>query len=570
MFKALSRSAFLVLFCCGVLCSRANAIAIPFELPNVFDPGQMQKNIQKETIKPRTKALPPVENKVQPHAPIPGGEAVKFTLNKVILTGNTVFTNDELQSVFSSSLHKSISVAELQALIQQITVRYRDKGYILSRAILPPQEIKNGIVKVEIIEGFISSVSVTGKPGGAKKLIEEYGQQIAQSKPLQLSVMQREILLANDLPGITVKAIILPSKTIQDAAELILVVDHKLLSASIEQNDYGTRFLGPIQNSLSIAANSIFVGGDSTGGNATVTTRVNELQYYNLYHMQPLNSKGLNLTIGTSYTATQPEFLLTPVEIVGMSASVYGNLTYALIRSREKNLWLHTAANYQNVTSTILGFPLYQDRVRSLAVGAAYDTTDRWNGSDNLGFDVIHGFPILGAQMHAEQSRPEGRAQYTRLTAYFTRLQQPLYKFISLYTSFSGQYSFQPLLATEQFAIGGPIYGRGYGPSEIVGDEGLAGKIELRIDKQPGWYLLQALEYYVFYDAGVIWNRDTLNTTPRQDLTSTGAGIRFVFTPQVYGEFYIAKPLSLKNSTLTPPGQNPNQARGFFQIVARV
>jgi len=187
-----------------------------------------------------------------------------------------------------------------------------------------------------------------------------------------------------------------------------------------------------------------------------------------------------------------------------------------------------------------------------------------------MGLDVVQGFPILGAAMHAEQSRPEGRARYTRMMLNLSRLQQPFYKRLSLYTALSGQYSCQPLLATEQFSAGGPIYGRGYGPSEIVGDEGLAGKVELRLDTQPEKVFLQTVEYYVFYDAGIIWNRDTLNQPQRQDLTSTGVGLRMLFNPHVYGELYIAKPLSRKATTLTPFDQNPQQARGFFQIIARL
>ncbi|HSW68692.1 MAG TPA: ShlB/FhaC/HecB family hemolysin secretion/activation protein [Gammaproteobacteria bacterium] len=566
MFKSLRKLILFFLISLGFNL-KAYGIDIPFQIPNVSDPGQIQKNIQMETLPQKSAALPSVSNKVQPHAPIPGGEAVYFQLNKIIISGNTVFTNAELQSIFSSSIGKKISVADLQSLVQQITVRYREKGYILSRAILPPQEIKNGIVRVDVIEGFISSVTVTGKPGGAKKLLEQYGQHIVQSRPLNISVMQREILLANDLPGMTVKAIILPSKTIPDAADLMLVAEQQLISGSLDYNNYGTRFIGPIQSSLAVSANSIFVGGDATGGNFTVTSKESEMQYYNLYHTEPINSKGLNFMIGSSYIATQPQFLLEPVEIVGMSASFYGNLNYSMIRSREKNLSLHLAANYQNVTSTILAFPLYQDRIRSLALGADFDAADRWNGSNNLGIDLIQGLPIMGAHMHAEQSRPEGRARYTRLTAYFARL-QPVYKSFSIYTAFSGQYSCQPLLATEQFSLGGPVFGRGYGPSEIVGDEGLAGKIELRLDMQPEKHFLQTVEYYVFYDAGVIWNRDTLNTPPRQDLTATGAGLRLMFTPELYGNLYLAKPLSRKSTTLTPLNQNPQQARGFFQLVA--
>ncbi len=542
---------------------------IPFQLPNVFDPGQVQKNIEKENLTHRTKALAPVQNEAQPHAPIPGAEKIKFKLNRVIITGNTVFTDEELQAIFSSSLHKTISIADLQTLVQKITTLYRERGFILSRGLLPPQEIKNGTVKVEVVEGFISTVTVTGTPGGARKLIEEYGQHILQSKPLNLNVMQREILLANDLPGISVKAVIIPSKTVPDSADLTLVADNKVITGGISQDNYGTRYLGPIQSSLLLAANSIFVGGDTTSATITVTANEKELQYYNLSHTEPLNSKGLNLTVGTSYTATQPQFLLEPVEIVGLSASFYANLTYAMIRSRERNLSLHAYANYQNVTSTILATPLYQDRIRSLTLGATYDTSDRWSGSDNFALDVIHGFPILGAKMHSEQSRPDGRAEYTRVTGSFSRL-QPIHNQISVYTSFNGQYSFQPLLAAEQYSVGGPIYGRGYGPSEIVGDEGLAGKIELRLDAQPEKYFLQSVEYYIFYDVGVAWNLDTVNTPQRQDLTSTGAGMRLYFSPHVYGELFVAKPLSRQSTTLTPLSQNPQQARGFFQIVARL
>jgi len=564
---AIKITAFFILF--FLITIRADALDIPFQLPNAFDPGQAQKNIQMETVRQKTKASPLLENKVKPHAPIPGAEKIRFKLNKVIIRGNTVFTTKTLQAIFSSSLNKTISVADLQSLIQQVTVYYRNAGYILSRALLPPQKIDNGVVRVDIIEGFINTVTVTGKPGGARKLIEEYGQHIAESRPLKISVMQHEMLLANDLPGITVKALIFPSKTTPDAADLTLVADNKLFSGSIEQNNYGTRYLGPIQSSVAFAANSIFVAGDTTGGNITVTTKESEMQYYNLYHSEPLNSKGLSFTIGTSYTATQPQFLLTPVDIVGLSASFYGSLNYSLIRSREQNLSLHATANYQNVTSTILATPLYQDRIRSLDLGAIYDTTDRLNGLDNLGVDVIQGFSILGAQLHADQSRPKGQSSYTRMTANLSRV-QPLYKFLSLYTSFSGQYSCQPLLATEQFGVGGSLYGRGYGPSEIVGDKGLAGKVELRMDTQPEKYFLQAVEYYIFYDAGGTWNRDTVNTPARQDLTSTGVGLRLVFTPAVSGELYIAKPLSRQATTLTPLDQNPQQARAFFQLIARV
>ena len=542
---------------------------VPAGLPNALDAGRAQKNVQEAQPLRRSKAPPLIKNAPPPSAPISGAAKIHFTLKNIIITGNTVIPEQELKNIFIPSIGKNISLEDLENLVQEVSTKYRAEGYILSRAILPAQEIKNGTVKVEIIEGFVSQVTVTGNPGRAKPLLEKYGQRVLQSKPLKLSVLEHEMLLANDLPGLVVKAILTPSKITKDAADLTLVSERKLFSGYLSHDNYGTRYLGPIESSVGVAVNSLLFPGDTTGFHGSVTTKESELQYYDVSHMQPIGSSGLNFTIGSNYTQTQPLFILAPFDSIGRSFSIYSNLTYPVIRSRSLNLYLHAATNYQNVTSEILSTPLYQDRIRSLDLGINFDDVAFWSGYDTLGADVIQGFEILGAGMHELQSRPRGRTKYTRATASGSRLQL-IHGRYSLYISATGQYSCQPLLATEQFSFGGPIYGRGYGPSEIVADRGVAAKVELRIDTLPDMRFLQSIEYYIFYDGGVLWNLDTFDLPHKQSATSTGIGARFNFMPQLYGEFYIAKPLTRQDTTLTPTDQNPQQARGFFQIIARL
>ncbi len=535
------------------------------EIPSIIDAGRIQRQISEQQPTPPIGGAP-IQHPEKKNEGLMN-EKIHLKLTRVIITGNTVFSTRELEAIFASSINKTITLKDLSEKVDEITTKYRSAGYILSRAFLPAQEIKNGVVKVEVIEGYISKVDIQGKPGCSRYLLNCYSKYILASRPLKIQTLEKELLLANDNPGLSVKSVINPSATTPDSADLTLVANQKYLSGYYTYNDYGTRFLGPIQTLFGGSVNSVLVPGDSNTVNFATTSQTDELHYAEYIYSRPICCNGLRWDIGTNYTETHPQFTLSGLNIIGRSFSAYSDINYSIIRSRIQNLSLRGSANYQNVTSTILDAPFYQDRFRTLTVGAFYDTADRWEGYNNMDLMIQKGFDIMGAGNHLLQSRPRGDSNFLKFNGDFAH-QQPLYKRLSGYVSLQAQYSCEPLLATEQYGYGGPIYGRGNGPSEIVGDKGGAGKVELRYLTMPEWHYLQSVEFYVFYDAGIIWNIDTIDLPNRQSGTNTGIGARMNFMPNLAGEFYIAKPLTLQATTLTPPGQNPFQARGFFQLTA--
>ena len=251
---------------------------------------------------------------------------------------------------------------------------------------------------------------------------------------------------------------------------------------------------------------------------------------------------------------------------MGRSFLFFGDISYPIIRDRSENLALHATANYQNSTSQILGQSFYQDRIRSLDFGTNYDYTDEFHGVTQASMDFTHGFPVFGAHDHELQSRPKGQASYTRLNSSVSRLQGLSHAY-SMFGMIKGQFTYQPLLATEQYGVGGPDIGRGYDASEIVGDNGVGGKVELRMDTYPNFTYLNAVEYYVFYDAGMVWNMDKKNLPGKQSLTSAGMGMRFTFMPGLTGNFYLARPLTHKTASILALTHNPNQPRGFFSLL---
>lgn len=536
---------------------------------NAFDAGEVQQRLtpskqpQGGAAAYTSKGLPP------PHEAIAEGDKIFLKLKRINFKGNKVFSSEELNSIFSNYLNKTISLTLLQSLVDSVTNKYRLSGYILSRAYLPPQVIANGVVQIEIVEGYISEVHIEGDAGNARSFVKNYGDKILLSRPLKQDSLESNLLLANDLPGLTVKGVITPSTKIKDSADLTLYVTHQTVNAYVAYDNYGTRYLGPKEISYGVTFNSLLFPGDSNAFRFMTTSQHKEVQYAEFVHGQALGSKGLHLDLGTNYTQTQPGYILTGADVISRSASIYSNLIYPLIRLRNQNLNLKGQANYQNVSSTILGFPFYQDRFRTLAIGGDYNGSDRWRGYDTLALNLMHGFGIWGAQPHFYQSRPEGQPVFTLSTFSASRLQS-LPKNFSIYIGTQGQYSWNTLLATEQFGFGGPNFGRGYDPYEISGDRGIAGKLELRYQLFPGWRYFDSFQVYAFYDAGMIWNIDSFDLPGRQDATSTGGGTRVHFMNNLDGELFIGKPLTIPVAALRAMHFNGNQARVFFQIIAHI
>ncbi|MHB1948148.1 MAG: ShlB/FhaC/HecB family hemolysin secretion/activation protein [Gammaproteobacteria bacterium] len=548
----------------------ANAIDFGGQLPNAFDAGQAQKYLKSTTLPtlaPQVTAH--VETKTPPSAPIPQAEKIKLKLTRVIITGNTVYKTEDLEKIFAPSLNKTISLADLQALVEEISKKYREAGYVLSRAILPAQEIKHGVVKVQVIEGYVSNVAVQGDPGRDKALLEQYGKNVMKSKPLKLQDLERVMLLINDLSGLTVKSVLTPSKTIPASSDLTLVATRQWVNAYFIYDDYGSRFLGPREVSYGGNVNSLIAPGDKNAFHFSQTSVKKQLYFEEFVHSQPIGTSGLIWTLGSNYTRTQPGFTLRNADIIGQSFSAYSNFDYSLFRARSQNLTLRAMLNYQNVNSTILGLPFYQDRFRSLGLGAYFDIADSWLGANSMELDFYHGFPIFGAQNHFLQSRPRGQTAFSKFNFTGSRLQGIKGRF-SAYLSTQAQYAFNSQLATQQYSYGGAVYGRGYDPSEIVGDRGLAAKFELRMDTSPELRFLQTMQFYLFYDAGIVWNISNVGQPPKLSANSTGGGARITLIPQVSGEFFIAKPLTRQVATLVAIDQNGTQARVFFQLTAKI
>lgn len=551
-----------------------NQLAIAEILPGAAQPDVVSGQLKSQELQQPAAPVQTVTAPEQAAGPgaSPEAKKIKFQLNGIILKGNRVYTTAELSQIYKDKLHKTISVADLFQIVQNITNYYRNNGYIISRAILPPQHVKNGVVEVQIIEGFLDKVEVSGNPHGAKCLIKGYGEAMTKCPPLKISRMEKYLAIANETPGTSVKAVLSPSKTKQGAADLNLATENSIWMGYVSYDNYGTRYIGPQQMTANIALNSAISSGDSTALTFTKTPKGGELSFLDLNYNTAINTEGTRWSIGSTRAHTHPLFVLRSSQIDGLNNNYYTGFQFPWIRERTQTLTFATNFNYLDSTVTTLGAPLYTDHVRSIDLGLNYNFADRFYGANTITPDFRQGLPILGYtsdynQATAMTSRPGGRGDYTKISLAMSRL-QAVKGPISLFGLFKGQWAFNPLLSSEQFTFGGNPLGRGYDVAELIGDKGAAGSLELRYDMGVNKFFIQGLQFYTFYDAGMIWNKLTAAGSPgKLSGTSTGIGTRFYMTKYISGNLMWTQTLtkSVAAEELIGEGRRP---RVFFSMVA--
>lgn len=566
---------FSLLLACA-LCFCASVPGHAQTVPGSAESGRVQERIQEmETpeIIPEPKVTVPETEKQQ--AP-EGAEKLSFVLKGVQITGMTVYSETEAVGIYGDKVGKTITLGDLFGFAEALTVKYRNDGYILSQVIVPPQEIRNGVVRLRAVEGFVDKVVIQGDSPVDEDTLRGFMNHIRKSRPLQAAVLERNLLLINDIPGVTAKGVLSASKTTPGAADLTIVVERKLVDFTFKADNRGSRFLGPFEylastqvNALFGFKNSIAVQGLTAPGHEDFDEMDDrELDFVSATFTQHLGSHGTKLTIGGSITSTQPGFTLAPFDVNGITRSLNATLSHPFIRSRTKNLTGHIKFDYSNIRRRDNVTPgAIEDRLRVIRAGLLFQALDRFLGITTLYAEVSRGLDILNMREEGSVNltRARGDPEFTKVTAQISRLQR-LGKYFEAFIAFKGQKATDNLLSSEEFGVGGVNFGSAYDGSEIVGEHGVAGRVELRANLPLDSPKVRRYQLYTFFDGGNVWDPDNTVINDRiRSLFSAGAGVRVDLTDKLSGTLEIAVPLTRRVQS-----ENDKDPRVFFSLTMRL
>ncbi|MBV8166385.1 MAG: ShlB/FhaC/HecB family hemolysin secretion/activation protein [Alphaproteobacteria bacterium] len=540
--------------------------------------GRLDQRFREAPVPSPATPAPSLEVEQPPpeQAPDSAG-SIPLQLESVTLVGMTVYAAGELEAYWKDRIGKPGTLGDLFAIASAITTRYRNDGYVLSRAVVPAQEIEGGRVTIRVIEGYVDKVVFEGdddRPG----LLRGYGEAITAARPVRVSDLERYLLLINDQPGATASAVLRPSTDQTGAADLIIKVDREVMQNFATIDNRGTRFVGPLQATAGTRLNSLFGLADQTFFRA-ISTPVfpDELMAFDANNLMVLDSEGTTLGTMLNYARAHPGFTLrtpTDLDITSQAQTIGFNISRPIIRSRIENLRFNVQAvanDYKTTSAKVAGETgdglLLRDKIRSLRAGAVYENVDTWRGANAVGFVVSHGFDILGATASGTDklSRASGRSDYTKVTLEASRLQS-LGGSWTFNAAFTSQYAFTPLLSSEQLGLGGSQYLRAYDPSDIVGDMGIGSKFELQYSESVKQWYLQDYQLYTYFDIGGVWNRkDQPGDRTPDAAISLGFGSRFSLGEWSSGYVEVSQPV-MRN---VPTESNHYRPRVFFAVIAK-
>lgn len=540
------------------------ASAVAQTPPASVDPSRIPAPAPLAPRQPDGSALPRLDLPDDGTLP-PDADKVHFHLNTVTLDGNSVFSTADFEAQIASLRDQDVSLTQVYGLTQAITRTYREKGYLLARVVVPPQDVTDGSLRLQVIEGSISGYTIQADSPSIETALKPLAEKLIATAPITSDALERYLLLMNDLPGLTVKSVLAPAVDKTGAANITLIATRKRVAAAAGVDTYGNAYLGPERVSGNVLVNGLVDARDSLTLSTLVAPDHSELRYGAVGYNRVVGSEGTVVGVSASQADTKPTLppalggLLRPE---GTATSLGVTVQHPLIRSRQISLSLDGALEASRNETTYapgLGNLETRDDQRVVGGGTTLTIADRWQGYNQLQFGFRKGLNIAGASEKGDAglSRTLGDPEFFKLSTEMSRL-QGLYGPFSLLLGLNGQWTDDSLLSSEQFGVGGARYGRGFDTSEITGDRGFAGKAELiwqpNLDRYfdsggdftfDGAAFLSNIQFYTFYDGGMTWNTQrTTGQGVRNSLTSTGVGSRFVMLDRLSGDVFFAVPLT--------------------------
>jgi hemolysin activation/secretion protein len=553
------------LFACLVLLFAEQAIAQQANQPG-FDPRQTEKHFDDLQSGEGQPAKPALRLPTFAKPEVAADGKPLFVLRAVTLQGAFALPPDQLATAYQPYLGKPVSPADLAAMASSISDLYRTAGFHLTRAIIPPQDIQNGLVRIRIIEGSITELVLTGDGAeqfGVRPLLDP----VLAERPSRLATLERQLLLINTRPGVRI--------TDSQLEEIGGTTGHFRLFVQLKTwhvyayvglDNLGSASIGPWQTYATGAFNSYLLPGDSLMLNlSTIANDPRELGFGRLSYDVPVGVDGFRIGASALYSDARPgdDRRLTNDTTRTKSVEVHGSIVPVL--SQQQTLTLTVAAGFTNASekdifSPMFG-PIYSDRIRTVSLTSDYRLQDAFGGTNYATMTYRQGLDIFGATPFGDDfaSRTGAAPNFSVLDFYYTHY-QTLSDAWSVKVSTASQIASGPLYTSQQFYLGGWAFGRGYGAAEISGDNGLAGSFELRFDQRPNFRYLAGYQIYSFVDAGAVWN-DGFRLTDGLALTSAGAGVRFFLWDDLQADIGVAFPLSYR-----APDNPRRDARLLFSV----
>ena len=533
---------------------------------DVIPPIEPPSQIPKPELLPPPSDLLEQKTPTAPTTPVPNLKT-KITVKKFEVIGSTVFSQQEFERLLAPFTLRSLSFSDLLLARSAVTQYYIDRGYITSGAIIPPQAIKNGVVRIEVVEGGLEAINITG----TRRLNPNYVRsRLPSSKPLNQKRLLEALQLLQLNPLIqNISAELSAGSGLGTNVLDIRVQEAKTFSTQIITDNGRSPSVGSFRRRVGFTNANLLGLGDGISLAYSNTDGSNGIDGSYTF---PINSRNGTISFSSGFNDSdviEPPF--DSLDILGNSQYYELSFRQPVIQTPNQEFALGiTAARLESdISSDFLedvDFPLSElspgadqnGRTRISAIEFFQEWTKR-NSREviaarsqfNLGVGAFNA-TINSNQPDSRFFVWQGQAQWVRLLAPETLL----------LIRTNVQLSNSDLVPLEQIGLGGIESVRGYRQDALLTDNGVFASAELRIPVYRNPDRQITLQVVPFVDFGTTWDdsgRSIENLSPidTDTLASVGLGLRFNLSSRLTARFDWGIPLidiSQRERTLQEKG----------------
>jgi hemolysin activation/secretion protein len=485
-------------------------------------------------------ALPPAPSPATPEETVP-----RFVLRQVSFDGETEVPPERLRAAWSDYAGKRVSLSDLREIGRRAEAIQTKAGYPFVAIVLKAQQIKEGDVHFDVVEGRITDLSVLGSNPTARRQATAMLEPLVNRVPLSLAEVETAYELARAVPGLSISGTLRPGSEPGGMDLVVAAQPAPQLRTYANVNNLYADAVGPWGFLLGADYNGDSEFGDRLSAQVYESVPFGRQTLVHGSYARTLNASGTMVAVSGLWGDANPhEAAASDLTLATDIAVAQIDISQPLI-DRPRGSLVADAAFQASDQRTKFGgsSELSNDELRIFSASLTGETTGslgRLSGS----LELRQGADILGAskQGDAGLSRADGNPEATVFKASF-EAQSPTVHYVALYLRADTQWAGSSLTAPDQYAFGNLTIGRGYQPGLALADDVIAASAELRVGPFSIAKALQAQPFF-FADGGRLFTQDQ----PTYDLASVGGGVRF----QVAGKFELD--LVVADPLMGPPG----------------
>lgn len=499
----------------------------------------------------------------------------------IVIDGNTVLSTAAIEVVTAPFTSRELSPENLRELQRRLSLLYFNEGYVNSGVLLPEQIPEAGTLRLQAVEGELSSIEWT-TPGRPPAYLEARLRRDIGT-PLNVYDLQDSLRGLELNPLIRrVNAALVPGLYLGQADLQLQIEQTPPVRLGLFMDNHRSPSVGAERGVLSLEHLNLTGYGDRLAFRASASEGLNDAY---LDYTRPLNSHNSRLWLG--YQRGKSEVVESPFDELDIESDTESwgvSLTHPLLDRLDRRIEVSLGLNHSKAETSLLGRPFsFSLGARNGEIAATHVSLGaEWieRGEDNvlaLRTSLRSGTDWFGATVipngsPRRQQDTGARIPESQFTVLLTQLQYARrLPWLDSQLVFSSvwQQAFDPLLSVEKVAIGGVYSVRGFRENQLVRDSGISASLEWRIPlfahhpRFNRWNLAAV----PFLDYGRSWDHDSaLSSHKAAELSSVGLGLQWrpsqhLYFSVIYGE-------RIADDDIPVPAEKDLQDNGFHVALA--